>query len=80
MSKNIYFPFGARVVRDTYVNQVTPPQPEPVKETPKEEIKKEPKVEVKMSGEPSLEVIQETPKTTKVKKSTPPQDITNEEA
>jgi len=61
------------VIRDTFVNQSNPPQ-----EEIKEEI--EPEIEVKMSGEPTLDVIQEKPKTSKIKKSTTPQDITDEEA
>jgi hypothetical protein len=42
------------VIRDTHTPQVNPPQPEPVKET-------EPEVEVKMSDEPTLEIIAEQP-------------------
>jgi len=71
MSRNVYFPFGARVVRDTYVNQSSTPQEEPKKE--------EPKVEVKMSGEPSLEILNEEPKPTR-KKSAPKTEETNEES
>jgi hypothetical protein len=50
------------VIRDTFVNQTPPPQPEPVKEAESE-------VEIKMSGEPTLEILAENPapKTTKKK-------------
>jgi hypothetical protein len=54
------------VIRDTFVNQTPPPQPEPVKEI-------EPEVEIKMSGEPTLEILAEDPalKTTKKKNERP---------
>lgn len=68
MSKNVYFPFGTRVVRDTYVNQVTPPQ-EPIKEEP---IKEEPQPEIE-------DIIVEEPKPTR-KKSAPKTEETNEES
>jgi hypothetical protein len=49
------------VVRDTFVNQTPSPQPEPVKET-------EPEIEVKMSGEPTLEILAEKPALKNTKK------------
>jgi len=54
------------VIRDTFINQTPPPQPEPVKEA-------EPEVEIKMSGEPTLEILAEDPalKTTKKKNERP---------
>jgi hypothetical protein len=55
------------VIRDTFTNQPPPPpQPELVKET-------EPEVEVKMSGEPTLEILAENPapKTPKKKNERP---------
>lgn len=74
MSRNVYFPFGTRVVRDTYVNQVTPPQ-EPIKEEP---IKEEPKVETpKVEAE---DIVVEKPKVKQTKKSAPKTEETNEES
>jgi hypothetical protein len=54
------------VIRDTTVNQTSSPQSESVKEA-------EPKVEIKMSGEPTLEILAENPapKTTKKKNERP---------
>ena len=52
-SRTFYSPKGNQtVIRDTFVNQALPPQSEPVKEA-------EPKVEIKMSGEPTLEILAE---------------------
>ena len=71
MNKNVYFPFGSRVVRDTYTNQIDPPKEEPIKEESKVE---EPKIEVK-------ETSNEEPKVKLTKKiSTPKPKDTNEEA
>jgi hypothetical protein len=54
-SRTFYSPKGNQtVIRDTFVNQTPPPQPEPVKET-------KPEVEVKMGGEPTLEILAENP-------------------
>jgi len=54
-SRTFYSPKGNQtVIRDTYTPQVNAPQPEPVKEI-------EPEVEVKMSGEPTLEILAENP-------------------
>ena len=54
-TRTFYTPKGnTTVIRDTFVNQTPSPQPEPVKET-------EHKVEVKMSGEPTLEILAENP-------------------
>ena len=54
------------VIRDTFVNQTPHPQSEPVKEA-------EPEIEIKMSGEPTLEILAENPapKTTKKKNERP---------
>lgn len=55
------------VIRDTFVNQTSPSQPEPVKEA-------EPEVEIIMSGEPTLEILAEekpAPKTPKKKNERP---------
>jgi hypothetical protein len=48
------------IVRDTVVNQVPSNNPEPVQEI-------EPEIEIKMSGEPTLDILAEepAPKTTK---------------
>ncbi len=62
-SRTFYSPKGNQtVIRDTFTPQINPPQPEPVKET-------EPEVEVIMSGEPTLEIIAETPAPKKTKKT-----------
>jgi hypothetical protein len=54
-SRTFYSPKGNQtVIRDTFINQTLPPQPEPVKEA-------EPEVEVKMSEEPTLEILAEKP-------------------
>jgi hypothetical protein len=54
------------VIRDTTVNQTSSPQSESVKEAESE-------VEIKMSGEPTLEILAENPapKTTKKKNERP---------
>ena len=64
-SRTFFNPKGTNttIVRDTVVNQVSSPQPESVQET-------EPEIEVKMSGEPTLDILAEekpAPKTTKKK-------------
>jgi hypothetical protein len=62
-SRTFYSPKGNQtVIRDTYIPQSNPPQQEPVKEA-------EPEVEVIMSGEPTLEIIAETPAPKKTKKT-----------
>jgi len=54
-SRTFYSPKGNQtVIRDTFTPQVNSHQPEPVKEI-------EPEVEVKMSGEPTLEILAENP-------------------
>jgi len=54
-NRTFYSPKGNQtVIRDTFVNQIPPPQLEPVKEA-------EPEVEVKMSEEPTLEILAEKP-------------------
>ncbi len=61
-SRTFYSPKGNQtVIRDTFINQTLPPQPEPVKET-------EPEIEVKMSGEPTLEILAEKPALKNTKK------------
>jgi len=61
-SRTFYSPKGNQtVIRDTFVNQALPPQPEPVKEA-------EPKVEIKMSGEPILEILAEEKPASKITK------------
>jgi hypothetical protein len=62
-SRTFFNPKGTNttIVRDTVVNQTPTSQPEPV-----QEIK--PEIEVKMSGEPTLDILAEeipAPKTTK---------------
>lgn len=61
-SRTFYSPKGNQtVIRDTSTPQFNHFQPEPVKEA-------EPEVEVKMSGEPTLDILAEeipAPKTTK---------------
>jgi hypothetical protein len=62
-SRTFFNPKGTNttIVRDTVVNQIPTPQPEPVQEI-------EPEIEVKMSGEPTLDILAEeipAPKTTK---------------
>jgi len=66
-SRTFYSPKGNQtVIRDTVVNQTPPSQSEPVKEA-------EPEIEIKMSGEPTLEILAENPapKTTKKKNERP---------
>jgi len=60
--RTFYSPQGNQtIIRDTVVPQINPPQPEPIQEI-------EPEIEVKMSGEPTLDILAEekpAPKTTK---------------
>ena len=61
-SRTFYSPKGNQtVIRDTVVNQTPPPPSEPVKEA-------EPEVEIKMSGEPTLEILAEKPALKNTKK------------
>ncbi len=62
-SRTFFNPKGTNttIIRDTVVNQTPTSQPEPVQEI-------EPEIEVKMSGEPTLDILAEeipAPKTTK---------------
>ena len=62
-SRTFFNPKGTdtTIVRDTVVNQTPSPQPEPIQEI-------EPEIKVKMSGEPTLDILAEekpAPKTTK---------------
>jgi hypothetical protein len=67
-SRTFYSPKGNQtIIRDTVTPQLNTPQHEPVKEA-------EPEVEVKMSGEPTLDILAEeipAPKTTKKKNERP---------
>jgi hypothetical protein len=62
-SRTFFNPKGTNttIIRDTVVNQTPTSQPEPVQEI-------EPEIKVKMSGEPTLDILAEeipAPKTTK---------------
>lgn len=62
-SRTFFNPKGTNttIIRDTVVNQIPSSQPEPIQEV-------EPEIEVKMSGEPTLDILAEeipAPKTTK---------------
>ena len=62
--RTFYSPKGNQtIIRDTVVTQITIPQPESVQEV-------EPEIEVKMSGEPTLDILAEEIPASKTTKTT----------